>query len=104
MNGLPIKSLYIYILHISHIEICLTLILSTKKVLFRETKAKLKNALINDPVSLPLFLFFFPVPIRAFEPDIFLPLTWTRREITVLMSGLRIWGVLSTTWRPPFPH
>lgn len=48
----------------------------TQRVFFRETKTKLKTGPYK---LLCFFLFFLPVPIRAFKPDVFLPLTWRRR-------------------------
>lgn len=95
MKRLPIQNIYITCQSYWNMSYFSSII---EKVLLMKTKTKLKTASYRL-----LFPFLFSVPIRAFKFDVFLPLTWRKRLITVLMSGLRIGGVLSTVRRPPFP-
>lgn len=95
MKRLPIQNIYITCQSYWNMSYFSSII---EKVLLMKTKTKLKTASYRL-----LFPFLFSVPVRAFKFDVFLSLTWRKRLITVLMSGLRIGGVLSTVRRPPFP-
>lgn len=95
MKKLPIQNIYITCQSYWNTSYFSSII---EKVLLMKTKTKIKTA--SYRLLSPIL---FSVPVKAFKFDVFLPLTWRKRLITVLMSGLRIGGVLSTIQRPPFP-